>query len=415
MSDLNDPRHEKNAVAILYISYDGISEPLGQSQVLSYLEKLAVDWRIYLISYEKSSDLANDTQMSLLRDRCSRAGIFWKPLRYHKTPSLLATAFDIVVGCMLGWSIVRKHNVQIVHARSYVAAMIALVLKHTKGVRFLFDMRGFWVDERVDGGLWRANGLAFRLGKKIEEIYLKQADHIISLTYAAVKELKKSPSLIAPHCQISVIPTCVDLQRFSLRDPEMRRSKKFILGYIGSVGTWYSFDHVLTSFNLLLKQKPESTLLIINRNDHQAIRACLQSYGVAPQSVELIQSTHDDMPRHIARMNAGIFFIKPTFSKRASSPTRLAEYLACGVPFLTNGGVGDVETLLSNFKVGVLVPSFESAGLRTAVGQLVSLAEAPAIHSVCRQVAESDFSLVNGAVRYQQAYKRLSSITSVRT
>ncbi len=41
---------------VLYISYDGILEPLGQSQVLRYLEKLSSKHQIHLISFEKPED-----------------------------------------------------------------------------------------------------------------------------------------------------------------------------------------------------------------------------------------------------------------------------------------------------------------------------------------------------------------------
>ena len=45
--------------SILYISYDGMLEPLGQSQVLAYLKWLAVGRSIHLVSYEKQNDWAN--------------------------------------------------------------------------------------------------------------------------------------------------------------------------------------------------------------------------------------------------------------------------------------------------------------------------------------------------------------------
>ena len=47
---------------------------------------------------------------------------------------------------------------RIVHARGYVPALIALALRATRGTRLLFDMRGFWADERVDGALWPRDG-----------------------------------------------------------------------------------------------------------------------------------------------------------------------------------------------------------------------------------------------------------------
>ena len=42
--------------SVLYITYDGLMEPLGQSQVLAYLERLAPGRRIHLLSCEKTDD-----------------------------------------------------------------------------------------------------------------------------------------------------------------------------------------------------------------------------------------------------------------------------------------------------------------------------------------------------------------------
>ena len=77
---------------ILYISYDGMLEPLGQSQVLAYLEKLAPGRRINLISFEKPEDWASADKLDALRKRIAKAGIHWHPLRYHKRPTAPATA-----------------------------------------------------------------------------------------------------------------------------------------------------------------------------------------------------------------------------------------------------------------------------------------------------------------------------------
>ena len=43
---------------ILYISYDGLMEPLGQSQVLNYLKGLSVDYQLFVITYEKKGDFS---------------------------------------------------------------------------------------------------------------------------------------------------------------------------------------------------------------------------------------------------------------------------------------------------------------------------------------------------------------------
>ena len=72
---------------ILYISYDGMLEPLGQSQVIAYLERLAGNRRIHLLSFEKSQDWGDIQRRRRVRGRLQAAGIYWHPRRYHKSPS----------------------------------------------------------------------------------------------------------------------------------------------------------------------------------------------------------------------------------------------------------------------------------------------------------------------------------------
>src|SRR3954451_24326025 len=157
-------------------------EPLGQSQVLSYLERLSGRYEIGLISFDKKADWEEAGPREALGRRIEAAGIGWTPLRYHKAPSAPATAYDIAVGSLVGIREARRRRTAIVHARSYVAGLMALAAKRATGARFLFDMRGLWADERVDAGLWPAGGRLYRLAKRIERRLLEAADHVVTLT-----------------------------------------------------------------------------------------------------------------------------------------------------------------------------------------------------------------------------------------
>ena len=81
---------------VLYITYDGILEPLGQSQVLNYLEKLSEDHEITLMSFEKKQDTKNINYLKKTESRCRKSGIIWVSLIYHK--SLFGTFYDIIKG-----------------------------------------------------------------------------------------------------------------------------------------------------------------------------------------------------------------------------------------------------------------------------------------------------------------------------
>src|SRR5690606_10084151 len=105
---------------------------------------------VHLISFERPEDWAQVAERAAIAKRMADAGIHWHPMRYHKRFSLLATLWDIVAGTWVGWRLVRRHGQVIVHARSYIPADMALAIKWLTGVKYVFDMRGFWADERVD-------------------------------------------------------------------------------------------------------------------------------------------------------------------------------------------------------------------------------------------------------------------------
>ena len=233
-----------------------------------------------------------------------------------------------------------------------------LALKRITFIKFIFDMRGFWADERVDGEIWPANGLLFFIAKGFERRFLQRADHVVSLTHAAVEVMLTTDFYKGKMPTVTVIPTCVDLNRF-IPQPRVYKQDRFVLGYLGTVGTWYMFDEVVACFRQLLRLLSEAQFLILNRGEHAFIMGRLLEGEVPLAQVELITTSHAEAPNQIARMDAGVFFIKPTFSKQASAPTKLAEFLACGIPCLGNAGVGDVGNLLVKEGVGVSLSSFD--------------------------------------------------------
>jgi len=390
---------------ILYISYDGMLEPLGQSQVLAYLERLSEGRRIHLISFEKAADWNDDERRSRLTQRIAGAGIHWHPLRYHKSPSAPATAYDIAVGSARAVAIARKYGLGIVHARSYVAGVMALAVKRMTGARLLFDMRGFWADERVDGNLWPAGGSLYRAAKRVERVLLAASDHVVTLTHASETEMRTWPYLQERMPPISVIPTCADLRRFALQGPPQRNP--FVLGYVGSVATWYLLDEMLRCFVLLKQMHPDARLLLVNRNEHALIGQRLQGAGIQSSDVELVAADHAEIPQLIARMSAGMALIKPAYSKISSAATKLAEYLGCGIPCLGNEGVGDMGEILEPNRVGITLKDFSDDALRDAMSRLVTLGEDPGSQARCRRTAEALFSLEGGVQGYSHIYEAL--------
>ena len=180
---------------VLYISYDGMTDPLGQSQVIPYLSGLAKrGHRITVLSCEKRHHFA------VLRERCeaifAESGIEWHHVPYGKRPPVLSTYIDLARMRRLGRRLFREGRFDIVHCRTILSTLIGHSLARRHGAKLIFDMRGFWADERVEGSLWNLSNPIYRglyeYFKRKERRFFREADLVITLTHRA-KEFIESP------------------------------------------------------------------------------------------------------------------------------------------------------------------------------------------------------------------------------
>lgn len=390
---------------VLYVSYDGLMEPLGRSQVLQYVCGLAAEHRIFLVTYEKPGDLEDHEGLESLARIVGDLGIQWTPLRYHKRPTIPATAFDIAFGLLTCASICVREGIEIFHARSYVPGLIGIALKRAMGVRFVFDMRGFWPDQRIDDGFWTRDGWAYRIAKWFERHLLTEADVVVTLTRSAIRIIEKLPYLKGRDQTFEVIPTCTNLTLFKVLEGRAA-GKPFHLGFVGSVRL-YLFDEVLACFLALRIKRPDARLLLISRDEPAALLQRTAAAGVPSHAVSIKAVAFDEVAAEINSMDAGIFFLAPTEARQGISPTKLGEFLACGVPCLTNSGVGDFEEIIDKSGGGIILREFSPAARAEAVASLLELAARADIRERCASAARQFFNLDTGIAAYSRIYGSL--------
>jgi glycosyltransferase involved in cell wall biosynthesis len=337
------------------------------------------------------------------------AGIHWHPMRYHKRLSLLATAYDLFSMVRKALQRDRNRHFDIVHCRSYIAGIAGATLKIRRGTSFIFDMRGFWADERVDGGIWKAGGLLYRGAKKVERWLLLNADYLVSLTRAGVSEIERFPYMQGMKLRSAVIPTCTNMSLFRPQGFAGSEDNALTIGMVGSVGTWYLLDHMLQCVARAFATNIDARLLVVNKSDHVLIRKKLADLGISDDRVEITAANYNEVANHIGQMDFGLFFIKPVFSKKASAPTKLGEFLACGVPCLTNAGVGDMDTILQSSRTGICIEEFSPEAFDMAFQQMRELLQEEGLAERCRQTAEQYFSLEKGIADYDRIYRELVS------
>ena len=390
----------------LYLTRNGLLEPLGQSQVFSYLRGLSQEHRITLITYEKDDDWADTQRVAKLRDECERLGIRWLPQRFRVQPKVVAPALSMVRMVWLVAREVRRQRVRLIHARSYIPAAVALVVSRLTSVPFLFDMRALWPEELITAGRLRRGSMLHKAMVASERACLRHAGGVVSLTHAAAEHLRRVYPKDLAGQTVAVIPTCADLDRFV---PASQPPSQRVIGCLGTVlSGWFRLDWLAAFLTMAAKRDPELRFELTTRDDPAQVRAAiggdadLQSrLSIAPSPSERV---HEVLQGQMASV---MFYAGGEISELGRSPTRMAEILGCGLPVVANEGVGDVAQIIREHRVGVLVPGSRQQEMAAAWDELEQLLADPDLATRCRRAAEAVFSLEAGTAAYSALYAKV--------
>jgi len=406
-------------VHTLYVCYFGLREPLVQTQVLSYLRQLKSDnLRVSLLTFEpRLHKTWSREEIARQRADLKAEGITWYYLPYHKSPSLPATLYDIAVGSRAIMRIMRREGISVLHARNHVPALMCAIAKRLKGGKLVFDIRGFMPEEYTDAGVWPENGYLYRGLKRVERYLLRSSDAFVLLT-------QKARDIVFPDCidndkqgrPIEVIPCCVDFERFetvaqmsreSLRQ-EFNVATRRVIVYVGSFGGWYMTDEMTEFLSVAHKQDLATFSMILTQSPREVVIERMSTLGIDEKDFIVTQVDPSEVPRYLKAADVAISFIKPCYSKQSSSPTKIAEYLASGLPVVSNAGVGDLDTLVEEKHTGVLLREFNQQAYLKALEEVdLMRAEAGSAERL-RAVAREEFDLAGvGRKRYRRLYHRL--------
>jgi glycosyltransferase involved in cell wall biosynthesis len=407
---------------ILYICYFGLNEPLVQTQVLPYLRELRKDGHeISLLTFEPRAGEGEKRRRGNeeITAELAADGIEWHWLRYHKRLSVLATAYDIFRGALFIRGMIRGKELDLLHGRVHVPTLMGAIARKLSGrkPKLLFDIRGFMPEEYTDAGVWPEGGLLYRTAKRVEGWLLKEADAFVVLT-------EKAREILFPESRdsgfdkldrpVEVIPCCVDLRRFASVDESARNAVRERLGigedrnviiYVGSFGGWYMTEEMLDLFEAARTADPATFVLVLTQRDKENVAEKLRNRGFSPDDFFVDSVTPGEIPAYLAASDTAVSFIKACYSKLSSSPTKIAEYLAAGLPIVVNAGVGDVDDLIERRQVGAIIDGFSSAGYLKALRQIKEMGD---VRSRCRETAFDEFDLErSGGTKYRLLYNRI--------
>lgn len=403
--------------SVLFITYDGLLDPLGGSQILPYLYSISDHPRhLHIVSFEKTDRYRNGSKV--LRDELNKRNIEWTPLTFTSRMGKLGKLWDLLRMYSIALRLQRRHRFAITHCRSYPAMQVGCFLRRTMGVKTIFDMRGLWVDDRVEGNLWPQNRWLYRhlyrYYKRLERRLLECADAVVVLTERVVPEIRRlAPDMDAP---VAVIPCCADFDHFSGVSTSDKLATRadigidkgaLVISYLGSLGTVYLLDDMFRLFETVARQRDDAHLLLITQDwspQHDA-RLAESSLADLHHRIHVRPARRDEVPNLLGASDIMLSFRRATYSQMACSPTKLAEAFALGIPAISNVGVGDIDTMTRALDAGAVVDLNDPDAFMAISRDLDSILAKGGER--LRECARETLGLERAKLAYRRVYEQL--------
>jgi glycosyltransferase involved in cell wall biosynthesis len=368
-------------ISVTYLSFDSLQEGVGASQVLSYMTKVSKTRPVTIISFEKllpSEKFKFDVEQT---------GIVWIPLPFGKYGPLGGLLRVLRMAK-------RVDKQQIVHARGALSGLVALI---SRSPIWVWDCRSLHADQRLALKSGHRITMEFLLMRICENFLAKQSTHIITITNAVV------PLFISRYKikreKITVIPTCVDTERFFPMKSSKSSELKILLQ-----GT-FSPAYDLQMMKLIISELKKNSRVLVTIATSQG---STMHWEQIPYD-NLISVTHDEMPDLIRRHDMGMSIWKDNLgvSLLSVASTKTAEFLACGKPIFVNSMQGDFGSLVAKYNVGVVTSRDSPQFISRYAEQMLSLLKDPDLSTRCRSVSEGELNLLHGIDKLLKIYSSL--------
>lgn len=370
---------KKNSI-IVFI-YNSYKDPLFQNLLLNYIKTLSEknDFRFDLITFEQTEYGMSKSEMIIESNKLEKWNIHWHPQVFHTGRFLLFQKFiDLLTTLWVLTKIRLKYHSTHIFAFANVAAALSWIASRILKMKLVIYSYEPHSEFLAELGHWKRSSLKYKLLSYLEKRAGVDASHVMTGTKHGVELLKSFRS----KGTIFRAPTAVDPNEFYFRATARKTlrqkfnlDQKFVVLYIGKFGDLYYEQEVIQLFHGILDIIPESHLIIVTRFNHDKIKTWLSSRKIPPESYTLDQDIeNEEVKEYISAADIGISAVPPSLSQKYRSPTKVAEYLLCGLPYITCAGVSEDDEVAEQEGVGIVVKKFSRTEIRFKKSELLAIA-----------------------------------------
>ena len=377
---------------IIFFSYDGLNDPLGQSQIEPYIKYLSnQNYLITLISFEKKK-IFNKYIQYLDKH------IYIK-FNHGKVGKLI----NVISGILAIRSAIKKQRPDLIHIRGFIPGLIFYLSR--KKIKYLYDFRSFAVGEHVDTGNLKKNSFLHKLFVKIDNNLVKNSAGIVVLEECAKKLLFKTYKV--PNVPIEIIRTCADQSAYKKKNNysfSINKTINFVS--LGGARNPYRSDIILYIIKCLLENGINCKLDFINKNDKIIILKNAKKINFPIDKLNIYSMNHNNISEHLIKFDFGLIFYHSTKWRRVCSPTKLGEFLSAGLPVISLEGIDIIDDLNKKFKFIHCIKS-KDLNSKNFLEDFKKFIQSSFENNLCQKLALSEFNINNANLKYKNIYQKI--------
>jgi glycosyltransferase involved in cell wall biosynthesis len=401
---------------VLYIFHKSLTETIPRLHGLSQVQALSSTRPFVVVSFEPFSRGRPDVDRSLYED--VRAWLRDAGVRHIGLPLLGSRWLDIPLGAIVALGLVLFGGVRIIHARSYIPALMGLPVTTLTWARLLFDMRGLFVDEYMHDGAFREGTLRLAFARWLERRLVAGSDAIVAVSDAFKVHLLERPDLRGyVHAdRVHVIPNRVDVTRFDDavrgRD-ELRRARdwdgRLVAVFVGSTAGWHRLDGAMEVMAGVMSELPESVFVAAVYPDTSSALRTADRVGLPRDRLEILTLPVEDVPPLLCAADLGLMFIETHVSKAVCAPIKFSEYMAAGLPTVASPNVGDTQSWIERGGLGIVVDHDAPLDAAARIVEFVTSEDfaGGAARARCLRFAREELDMHITLEQYEAIYEEL--------
>lgn len=307
-----------------------------------------------------------------------------------------------------------RRRAGIVHTHSLGTAIASIRARAGKRqLRVIADIHGAAPEEYLESIGGTVPNTTFRHLSDRERTVVSMADGLIVVSEELREHLESKHGIEARH--VLVLPCCTDVERFPVPNGETSDLARTALGangrpvvcYLGSTESYQMPSKMCSIFNSVAREIDGAFFLVISHGG-DVIEKELIRLGLDRKHYAIRAANSGQVPWFLAAADVGLVIRADSAVNRVAFPTKLAEYLASGVPVVTTPYVGDASKLVMTNDCGLVVhPEDPEIGAKVS-GFLASVVRnRPSYAETCRKVAEEHLDWKSVGDRIATEYRRV--------